>query len=133
MQRCPIARSGRAGSAGSLADLLVDSDVLIDHLRGARALRRPPGSTLSCSVISRCELLAGPKSQEEPVRALLASLRELPVDPDVATAAGLIRRETGIATPDALIAATALRAGLDLMTRNRSDFERVEGLRIAAL
>lgn len=65
------------------------------------------------------------------MRALLGSLRELPLDSKLAGAAGLIRRETGIAMPDALIAATALGSGLDLVTRNRSDFSRVEGLRIA--
>ena len=114
-----------------MADLLVDTDVLIDHLRGARKLRREAGVDLSYSVITRCELVAGPRSQQEEVRRLLGSLRERILDGRIAEAAGLIRREAGIATPDALIAATALSHGLELLTRNRSDFERVDGLRIA--
>ena len=65
------------------------------------------------------------------MRQLLASLGEIPVTPEIADAAGLIRRATGIATPDALIAATALSAGLDLKSRNRKHFERVKGLRLA--
>lgn len=125
-------RNGETASYGSVADLLVDTDVLIDHLRGARRLRRPDRVALGYSVITRCELAAGPPSQQDDVRRLLASLNELDLDGRTAEAAGLIRRETGIATPDALIAATALRHGLDLLTRNRSDFERVDGLRIAA-
>ena len=44
--------------------------------------------------------------------------------------AGLTRRDTGIATPDALIAATALMHGIPLMTRNRRHFDRVAGLRV---
>jgi predicted nucleic acid-binding protein len=116
-----------------LADRLVDTDVLIDHLRGAVRLHRPVGVHLNYSVISRCELVAGPESQQGEVIKLLASLNPIPVDERVADAAGLIRRETGIATPDALIAATAIGEGLELMTRNIRDFERVEGLRLASV
>lgn len=54
-----------------------------------------------------------------------------PISAAVAEVGGGIRRATGIALPDALIAATALTADLELRTRNRRDFERVEGLRIA--
>jgi hypothetical protein len=42
------------------------------------------------------------------------------------------RRETGIATPDALIAATALTHRIPLMTRNRRHFERVARLHVIA-
>jgi predicted nucleic acid-binding protein len=48
----------------------------------------------------------------------------------VAVQAGRIRRETGVRTLDALIAATALEHGLTLVTRNRRHFEAVRGLRI---
>ena len=115
-----------------MVDRLVDTDVLIDHLRGAKRLRRPTGVLLNYSVITLCELVAGPRAQQDEVRKLLASLSPIAVDETIAEAAALIRREAGIATPDALIAATAIAKGLDLMTRNRRDFERVEGLRIAA-
>lgn len=116
-----------------LADRLVDTDVLIDHLRGAVRLQRPVGVHLSYSLITRCELVAGPASQQEAVIKLLASLHPIPVDERVADAAGLIRRQTGIATPDALIAATAIGEGLELMTRNLRDFERVDGLRFVSV
>ena len=59
---------------------------------------------------------------------LLGSLRELPVDRTVAEGAGRIRRETGLRLPDALIAATAIAHDLQLATRNRRDFDRVQGL-----
>jgi predicted nucleic acid-binding protein len=110
-----------------VADLLVDTDVFVDHLRGARTLQ-PGGDALSYSVITRCELFAGAGSQEQAVELLLAPFREWAVDRPVAEAAGRIRRETGVRVPDALIAATALEHGLALLTRNRRDFARVKGL-----
>lgn len=55
---------------------------------------------------------------------------ELPIDGVIAELAGTTRRETGIATPDALIAATALTNGIPLMTRNRRHFDRVGELRV---
>jgi predicted nucleic acid-binding protein len=112
-----------------VAELLVDTDVFVDHLRGARPLQ--PGShTLCYSVITRCELFAGSHTDEQAVALLLAPFRELPVDRAVAERAGRIRRETGVRAPDALIAATALVHRLGLVTRNVRDFERVSGLRV---
>ena len=42
--------------------------------------------------------------------------------------AARLRAETGLAIPDALHAATALRAGCALFVTNDSDFRRVQGL-----
>ena len=47
--------------------------------------------------------------------------------------AARIRAETGMATSDALHAATALRAGCALFVTNDTDFRRVEGLPIVVL
>jgi hypothetical protein len=112
-----------------MADVLVDTDVFVDHLRGAHALR-PGRDTVAYSVITRCELFAGSAEQESVVGRLLSAFHELPVDRGVAELAGRIRREAGIRTPDALIAGTALTHGLTLVTRNRRDFERVSRLRV---
>jgi predicted nucleic acid-binding protein len=112
------------------ADLLVDTDVLVDHLRGARRLQAD-GRALAISVVSRCELFAG-RDDADGLRRFLAPLIELPVDPTIAELAGMARRETGIAVPDALIAATALTHGVPLATRNRRHFDGVAGLRVVA-
>lgn len=112
------------------ADLLIDTDVLIDHLRGVTRLRSG-GQRLAISVISRCELFAG-ADMPAALRALLAALVEWPVDSAVAELGGITRRATGIATADALIAATALAHGVPVMTRNRRHFERVDGLEVRA-
>jgi predicted nucleic acid-binding protein len=114
-----------------VADILVDTDVFIDHLRGARELA-PRRHRLHHSVITRAELFAG-NTASHLVGTLLAPFREIPVDRAVAERAGRIRRETGIRLPDALIAATAIEHKLGLATRNRSDFEPVRSLRLREL
>jgi hypothetical protein len=111
-----------------VADLLIDTDVFVDHLRGASELKTGR-HRLHYSVITRAELFAGNSASNLTVR-LLAPFREIPVDRAVAERAGRIRRETGIRLPDALIAASALERHLTLTTRNRRDFETVRGLRI---
>jgi len=112
------------------AEALVDTDVLIDHLRGGRRLTADI-MPLAISVITRCELFAG-REEPEVLRRFVSPMVELPVDAPIAELAGRTRRATGIATPDALIAATALTHRLPLMTRNRRHFDRVAELRIVA-
>ena len=121
-----VTRSAATGSRES-AGVLIDTDVFIDHLRGARRLPPPP-SRACYSSVTRCELFAGRHVDEDVVRRLLAPFVELPVDRPVAERAGRIRLETGVRVPDALIAATALEHGLGLWTRNTRDFVRVDGL-----
>lgn len=53
------------------------------------------------------------------------------MDREVAERAGRIRRETGVRTPDALIAATALEHRLTLVTRNLREFQPLRGLRLS--
>jgi toxin FitB len=114
-----------------VANVLVDTDIFIDHLRGAHELRTGK-HRLGYSVITRAELYAGTTATDAVAR-LLAPFRELPVDRAVAERAGRIRREKGLRLPDALIAATALEHGFNLATRNHHDFQAVPGLRLRAL
>lgn len=118
-------------TSGTVPDLLVDTDVFVDHLRGAAVLQAGTDS-VAYSVITRCELFAGRRTDEERVTALLAPFRELDVDREIAELAGRLRREIGIRTPDALIAATALHHRRSLVTRNRRDFDQVPRLRLRA-
>jgi hypothetical protein len=113
-----------------VADVLVDTDVFIDHLRGARALK-PDGHRLHYSVITRAELFSGARGVRE-AAVLLAPLAEVPVDRTIAERAGRIRRENGLRLPDALIAATAIVRSMMLATRNRKDFDRVPDLAVFA-
>ena len=111
------------------ASLLLDSDILIDHLRKEQKaleyLQREidAGSLLFISVISRTEILSGArKGEEETIRSLFDL--SMPVDVDVAIAdrAGeYLKKYTkshSITIGDAVIAATAREMGGDLVTRN---------------
>ena len=111
-----------------MAEILVDTDVFIDHLRGARPLRTD-GHRLHYSVITRAELFAGTRGVRE-AADLLAPLGEVPVDRTIAERAGRIRRENGLRLPDALIAATAVTRSMMLATRNRKDFDRVPDVKV---
>lgn len=109
--------------------VLLDTDVLVDHLRGTRELSaRLAGS--SFSTITRAELYSGRQTDERIVDRLLDQFEELSVDRKIAEEAGRIRRETNIRLPDALIAATAQVAKLPLHTRNTRDFGKVRRLRL---
>ena len=112
-----------------MAELLVDTDVLVDHLRTGSGFD-PRGHAVRYSVITRAELFAGRGSEEGVVERLLSPFEELDVDRPVAEAGGRLRRETGVGLADALIAATALRHELELLTRNVRHFERVPDLRL---
>ncbi len=114
-----------------MAGQLVDTDVLIDHFRGARQFK-PGAQPAAYSVVTRCELLAGRSADERVIGLVLGAMLEHPVDRAVAERAGRLRRRYGLRTPDALIAATAVEHDLTLVTRNRGDFAAVRGLRVRA-
>jgi len=112
-----------------MADLLVDTDVLIDHLRGHHQFRARRNRVFY-SIVTRCELFAGRTGDEDLFRRLLSAFSEIGIDRPIAEAAGRIRRSTQIPLPDAIIAASAIEFGVPVMTRNRRHYERVPGLRI---
>ena len=121
----------RTATSGIVAYVLVDTDVFIDHLRGAKPIK-VGRNRLHYSVITRAELFAG-TSASDVITRLLEPFCELVVDRAVAERAGRIRHEAGVRLPDALIAATALEHGMSLATRNRLDFEAVRGLRLRSV
>lgn len=124
MRNGAVARSG-------LARVLLDSDVLIDHLRGHRRYVRGSDEP-HISSITRAELFAGRGVDERRIRRFLEPMVELPVDRVIAERAGRLRRAGELELPDALIAATALEHKLVLVTRNVRDFSEVGGLRLRA-
>lgn len=124
-------RTRLIATSGTVPDVLVDTDIFIDHVRGVVELK-PGRHRLHYSVITRAELFAGSAGTDLAAR-VLAPFREVAVDRAVAERAGRIRRDFELRMPDALIAATALELRLSLATRNVKHFEPVRGLRMQAL
>ncbi len=66
-----------------MADILVDTDIFIDHLRGSAELK-PGRNRLHYSVVTSAELIAG-NSATDLVSQVLAPFRELTVDRSLAS------------------------------------------------
>jgi len=125
-----------------VARLLIDTNILIDHLRGdpnATALVQDVitgRARASISVITESELLASgaltPKQVRE-IDALLSFLPKLAVTSRVARLAAQFQRVYRLDLPDALIAATAALANATLVTRNLKHFRPVKELHLHSL
>jgi predicted nucleic acid-binding protein len=109
--------------------LLIDSDILIDHLRKEQSALRyirqkiDDGSPLFISVISRIEILCGArKGEDETIRSLFDILTSVDVDTAIAEGAGeylrKFRKSHAVSIGDAVIAATAKEMSMKLVTRN---------------
>ena len=118
---------------------LIDTNVLIDFLSQRPAphfIERVQSALVlgsSLSIVTTIELL-GWRLHTEQSRTdaanLLARMKEYPLTHQEAKIAIALRTQSAIKLGDAIIAATALVAGLPLMTRNTGDFKRIEGLEI---
>ncbi|WP_347403835.1 type II toxin-antitoxin system VapC family toxin [Mycobacterium sp. 236(2023)] len=120
--------------------ILVDSDVLIAHLRGVDAARnwltgaRREGP-LAISVVSIAEIVGGMRSSERrEVWRLLASFRVEPVTEIIARRAGDYRRQyrrsnNGIGLGDYLIAASVDVRGHEFATLNIRHYPMFDTLR----
>lgn len=126
-----------------MSRLLIDTSVLIDHLRGdagaaavlvAAAAR---GDELWSVTVVRTEVLAGMRRGEErATRSLLDQLRWREVDVELADLAGelarkFLRSHPGVDTPDYLVAAAAQLLGAELKTQNVKHFPMFPGLQPA--
>ena len=116
-----------------LISCIVDTDILIDHLRGRqyaiRLLERwNESGLLAISVITQLEIYQGVRP-DEVVRtdALLESPVSLDVDVSLARLTGTLigefrRRGITVSMADAIIGATALQRRVPLLTNNVRDY-----------
>lgn len=121
--------------------VLVDTSILIDHLRGVAGATsflaevKSRGDELWSVIVVRTEVLAGMRRGEErKTKEVLAQLDWLDVDVELADAAGELARRyvksrPGVDTVDYIVAASADALGADLATTNVKHFPMVAGLR----
>src|SRR5271170_2051844 len=110
-----------------LLTYLLDSDILINHLRKKMRLQAylgelQPAARFACSTITVAEVFAGMRATEEPAtRQLLDGLVHFPITSLIAEKAAELQRDYRkkghtISLADCLIAATALLEKATLVT-----------------
>lgn len=121
--------------------LVLDTSVLIDHLRGYRpasdflqTVFRGDGeafiSTVSVLELYAARSMSGPR-KEKAARDLISLFRVWPVDGEIAAKAGLLvrhHRDAGLSPLDAIIAATAMHLDAALVTRKIKNLRAVKEL-----
>jgi len=84
------------------------------------------------SIISKIEVLGfnAPADELKLLEYFFTDVLVLEMNNQIIEQTILLRRNTKMKTPDAIIAATALVYDLTLITRNTSDFKNIQGLHI---
>ena len=115
--------------------LLIDTDILIDSLkgiRGARDLFRTKDIDLYCSILSKKELLSKSglrESERKQIIDLLSRLKVLRVDDDIVKKYSFLMKKYGEKSDliiDYINAATAWSKKMPLLTRNKKHFARIQ-------
>ena len=126
-----------------MADILVDTDILIDVARGieeamvALASWEAKGS-VGVSVVTYMELLVGchDKREQRAVEKFMERFELIPVSVDISEEAiQLLQRyrlSHGLLIADAMIAATAIVNGIPLVSKNQRDYRYIDGLSLWA-
>ena len=124
-----------------MPDYLLDTTAIIDYLRDKSSVPElleefcNEGGLLCCCPINIVEVYAGMKDKEKTATdEFLNSLECYEIDREIANLAGELKRKYSkkgitLSTPDVLIAATAIKKHLILVTNNARHFP-IEGLMI---
>jgi len=113
---------------------LIDTNIVIDYLENK--LPEPSLSlidrlSIQISVITRIELLVWPKATESKLAILNSFINAsevLLLNESIILKTIEIRKNHYTKLPDAIIAATAIVNDLSILTRNLTDFEKIDGL-----
>ena len=122
-----------------MARYLIDTDVMIDVSRRNAAAADFVDSLddITISIITAHELIVGARNQRD-ANGIDSLIKTYPVHGELGVqitglAYELLKRyakSDGLRTFDALIAATAIEAGLTLVSKNRKHFQMIGGLNL---
>lgn len=115
---------------------LIDSNAVIDYLgnrlplTGMAFMNEVVDSIAHVSVITKIEVLGfdAPKEDVLVVSGFMDDSVVLYITEEIAQRCIELRKSYSIKLPDAIIAATALVYDMGLITRNRSDFDKIHSL-----
>ena len=122
--------------------LLVDTDILIDCLKGIPSsvvLINSSDFDFYYSSWTKKELLTKPglrESERQEIEALLGRFRLLPVDDSIAEKYWILLKKyetRGLRQADAIIAATAWHKTMPLLTRNQRHFRFISEIELAPI
>lgn len=121
--------------------IVVDTSILIDHLRGGSVWRKVvmeirEDTQLYVPTIIFFELFSG-QSTKDPdivsrIYSLLVNFQRIDLNEDIAKLAGQLFRDNKkkLEVQDNIIAATALQLGGSVLTLNRKHFETIPNLEL---
>ena len=117
---------------------LIDTDVMIDVSRGnaSAASYLDSLSDPAISIITAQELIVGARDKRDlaGIDSLVSAYRVIHMDTAIGQLAyDLLKRyakSDGLRTFDSLIAATAIRLGFELISKNRKHFAMIDGRRL---
>ena len=119
--------------------ILIDTNIAIGYIGNRLSLQSMDkldpifDGEYHLSVINKIELLGYPdlnKKEEEKFNLVIDHAVLHHIDNKTINKTILIRKKHKIKLPDAIIAATCLVHGLDVLTHNTKDFENIIGLRV---
>jgi len=118
---------------------LIDTDVLIDFLRGLKEARdflfrlRKEGKLL-ISVINVAEIYSGKEiknfAKRKIIDQFLSEFEIVSLDENLAKRAGEIKLDYQLPFADAIVAATAINTQSILVTRNIKHFSKIKNLKL---
>jgi len=117
----------------------LDTNAIVYYIKGDANVSIIIEKAISCgmplyvSVVTELELLSFSLSTPKEIsliEQMLSTVSIISLDSRLARLAATLRRKYHLKTPDSIIAATVLFTGTKLLTRNTSDFRKVEEISV---